>query len=422
VISRINHFFLIPMKTNILITHIENTLNYGSAMMALNLIHGLMAKTTHELEIFCECDDYNLDRLKEGSGVYSLKKFDPASKDLSFSDKIEKYVFGNHQSIKDITTKFDVMIVLGGDDLSEVYKKGTVLKGSVYQAINKDCQVILASQSFGPFTGLTKWMTAKLFKDITIISRDDNSFHFTKNQMKIKNVLRSRDFALLPLPDQEKFNKILDEIPGLHEPYVTLVPSGLWRKYASNQKEYVQTWLGILEMVKMRFPNHQVVLLGHVLKPEKCNDLTIIHAMMKQLTTEEKEGVIPITAHLQPAEARAILGKSDFVITGRMHAAVSTFFMKKPAISLAYSEKYSGVIGRGLDLQHLIIDSRGRTWGRNSPIINEVSQKIDLIENQGASLTQKIIAKTDECQVMVNDQIDFILEKIESVHPKQEVY
>jgi len=410
------------MKTNILITHIENTLNYGSAMMALNLIHGITQKSKHELEIYCECDAYNLERLKEGSQVFDLKRIDPAPKDLSFSDKVEKYILGNHSSIKNITTNFDVMIVLGGDDLSEVYKKGTVLKGSVYQSINKDCLVILASQSFGPFTGFTKWMTSRLFKDITIISRDDNSFLFTKNQLKIKNVMRSRDFALLPLPAQEKFNEILQTLPNLQAPYITMVPSGLWKKYANSQKDYVQTWIGILKMLKKRFPTHQVVLLGHVLMPEKSNDLTIINAMIKKLSKEDKKGVVSITAHLQPAEARAILGKSDFVVTGRMHAAVSTFFMKKPAISLAYSEKYTGVIGKGLDLQDLIIDSRGRTWGIDSPIIEDVSQKIDYIQNEGKALTDKIAMKTKECQLLVNDQIDFILEKIDSVHKPQMVH
>jgi colanic acid/amylovoran biosynthesis protein len=408
------------MKTNILITHIENTLNYGSAMMAINLIHGIKKRSAHQLEIFCECDEYNLNRLKEGSQVFDLKRIDPAPKELNFSDKVEKYILGNHSSIKNIKTNFDVMIVLGGDDLSEVYKKGTILKGSVYQSINKDCLVILASQSFGPFTGLTKWLTSRLFKDITIISRDDNSFNFTKNQLKIKNVMRSRDFALLPLPSQEKFNDILFSFPSLNNnPYITLVPSGLWKKYSKNKKEYIQTWMGILALVKERFPHHQVVLLGHVLMPEKSNDLTIINAMVKLLSKENKKRVIAVTKHLQPAEARAILGKSQFVITGRMHAAVSTFFMNKPAISLAYSEKYSGVIGKGLNLQDLIIDSRDRDWGFHSSILDEVSQKIDYIEKEGKTLMTKITKNTQDCQVLVNAQIDYIIEKIESVHQCQ---
>jgi colanic acid/amylovoran biosynthesis protein len=410
------------MKTKILITHIENTLNYGSAMMAINLIHGLVKGADHDIDIYCECDDYHLNRLKEGSQFFDLKRIDPPKKDLKFKEKVEKYLMGTHPSIKEIAAYFDLMIVLGGDDLSEVYKKGTILKGSVYHSINKNCLVILASQSFGPFKGFTKWMTSRLFKDITIISRDDNSFNFTKNQMRIKNVVRSRDFALLPLPAQERYNKILNKLPQLEKPYVTLVPSGLWRKYADQKQEYVATWVGILRYVQKRFPNHLVVLLGHVLKPEKSNDLIIIKAMLKHLSLEEQERVLTITSHLQPAEARAILGKSDFVITGRMHAAVSTFFMKKPAISLAYSEKYSGVIGKGLDLQDLIIDSRDRSWGMDSPIIGEVGQKIDYIQEEGALLTQKISNKTHECQELVNDQIQFILEKINALHQRQMVH
>lgn len=80
------------MKTRILITHISQTLNYGSAMMALNLI-SRMKPLLPNSEIYCECDDYHLDRLKVGTGIHDLKKFDALfNTKLTPITKVKRYI------------------------------------------------------------------------------------------------------------------------------------------------------------------------------------------------------------------------------------------------------------------------------------------------------------------------------------------
>lgn len=69
-----------------------------------------------------------------------------------------------------------------------------------------------------------------------------------------------------------------------------------------------------------------------------------------------------IKSHLLPFEARKILGGSKFVITGRMHAAISSFEQGVPVISYAYSRKYHGIIGEYFGMESLIIDIRDITW------------------------------------------------------------
>ncbi|WP_200977128.1 polysaccharide pyruvyl transferase family protein [Echinicola sp. 20G] len=401
------------MNQKILITHVAATLNYGSAMMALNLISRIKPLIDKETEIYCECDDFNFERIKTGTGCDDLKQYQLKDQtNIPASQKFQKYFLGKDESISEITDNFDMLIVLGGDDLSEVYKKGAILKGSIYNAINKKCKVILAGQSFGPFSGTTKLITSRLYKNIPIISRDDNSYEFSK-KIGIKKTVRSRDLALLPLPYQEEFGKeIRKKYPEIGTKYITLVSSGLWRKYHTDKEEYVQTWLGIIDLVKVKFPDHKIVLLGHVLAPLKSDDRVIINEIINHIGKDKLGNIIPITEILQPAEAREILGGSYMIITGRMHAAVSSFFMRKPAISLAYSEKYAGVIGRGLGLPETIIDCRNRPYGRDSIIIQELDKKINNVESVYDSLVSKIDEKVSECSKMVMDQVDFIVKEI----------
>ncbi len=398
----------------ILITHITNTLNYGSAMMAINLIAGLRKHfSEQDLEIYCECDNYHLARLKVGTGDESLKncllpKEDRGSK----LGKVNKYLFGKSKTFEYIGTQFDTMIVLGGDDLSESYMMGAMIAGLNYYHINKKCTVILAGQSLGPFSGMYKFLASFIFRNISVITRDDNSYKFTVNDLKAKNVLQSRDLALTDLPKQDRFNEIINKKNLTEKKYIVVVLSGLVHHYTNDVTGYIKTWKKIVSNLIDKYPTYRIVMLGHVLSPKHADDTVIINEVYSAMSDEKKKHLIKLTEEIQPAEARAILGESRFVITGRMHAAVSTLFMGKPAIALAYSEKYDGVISKGLKLPELVVDCRNQQWGDESQIIEKVMKKVVDIEDNYFNLKQKISFNVDECSQMVNSQIEYIVKKI----------
>jgi colanic acid/amylovoran biosynthesis protein len=396
----------------ILITHVQNTLNYGSAMMAINLLYGLRKHfSSDDLEIYCECDEYHLKRLKVATSDNSLQSYSPPKEQLKTKfDVINKYLFGKSRRVDAISSEFDVMIVLGGDDLSETYMRGAIFKGAVYHHINKRCKVILAGQSLGPFDGIYKHIASYVFKNITVITRDDNSYDFTSNKLKIKNVLKSRDLALSTLPKQKEFNRVADLKIPTEKKYLVVVPSGLADRYTSDHEGYLETWSEIIKYIIQRYPNYNIVMLSHVLLPSHADDSVVIDKLYYMI--KDKQSLVKLTNRMQPAEARAILGGAEFVITGRMHAAVSTIFMGKPAIALAYSEKYAGTIGRGLQLPELIVDCREKQWGRESLIVGKIINKILYIETNYSSLVDKINLNSKICSEKVTEQIDYIAHKI----------
>lgn len=398
----------------ILITHVQNTLNYGSAMMAINLLHGLRKYfSSDDLEIYCECDEYHLGRLKDATGDKSLKKYSPPIEKIdSKLDVINKYFFGKSSMIDSISSEFDVMIVLGGDDLSEIYKRGAIFKGATYYHINKRCKVILAGQSLGPFDGIYRLVASYVFRNITLITRDDNSYDFISDKLKIKNVLKSRDLALSALPKQNEFNEIVKSKRITEKKYLVVVPSGLINRYTNDHLGYIQTWSEIINYLINRYPNHNIIMLSHVLLPTHADDSVIIDKVYDMI--ENRQSLIKVTQRMQPVEARAILGGSEFVITGRMHAAVSTLFMGKPAIALAYSEKYAGTIGRGLQLPELLVECRDKEWGKESSIIDDVIEKILSIETNYHNLVEKINLNSKICSEKVDEQICYIADKIKS--------
>ena len=100
--------------------------------------------------------------------------------------------------------------------------------------------------------------------------------------------------------------------------------------------------------------------------------------------------MIAIDDEMMPSEAREILGNGLFTITGRMHAAVSTLFMRKPAISLSYSIKYSGVIGDGLDLNNLVIECKDSKLWQEGKVSQMVEEKVEYVLNNYDDLVDKI--------------------------------
>lgn len=399
----------------ILIAHISNTLNYGSAMMAINLIAGLRERGGQQFEIYCDCDLYHLNRLKEATGDKTLQSFLVEKPDSNRPKlrKIYELLAGKSNFVKQISSQFDLMVVLGGDDLSETYMKGAMLRGLAYRHINKSCKVVLAGQSLGPFTGIYMLLARQIFHDIMVITRDDNSFEFCVKKLKLPSVHQSRDLAIYPLPLQEKWDRFFDTLDLDVDGYVVVVPSGLVTKYTNDRTGYIETWKEVVRLILRRNNQIKLVLLAHVLAPAGSTDVPVIEDLFAQFSDKEKERLVICKVPIQPAEARALLGKSKFVVTGRMHAAVSTLFAGKPSISLAYSEKYMGVIGRGFDLPELIIDCREHRWGKNSYLIEKISNIINKIEDDPEALIEKIKKKVVECQGMVNKQIDIIYKNID---------
>ena len=106
----------------ILLQHIKNTLNYGSMMMAENLITYL--NKIYNEKIYYEIDSTkqeDLDRLKEATGYEDIS-FQKTRVPTNIS-KVKK-ILDYKKYMHNISNEYDYIIFLGGDDFSELYAKG----------------------------------------------------------------------------------------------------------------------------------------------------------------------------------------------------------------------------------------------------------------------------------------------------------
>lgn len=400
-----------------MITHTPNTFNYGSAMMAINLIHYLNIKFNGNVQFAVDTrteDDFTnlvkctgLKNIEVNSVLPDKAKLLLEGKDVKLDiDWINEYCDG-------IIDYYDCFIVLGGDDLSEYYNIEHMIN-ELYK-INKIAQAIpvfLIGQTIGPFTEWRIEYATKMLNGLNIYTRDLTTYEYLINELKLNSdyIRKSSDLAFLKLPYQDEIdNKALlrqFELEG--DKYVTLVPSGLGMSgdyYTADVKGYINNWIKVIKYI-IDEKGLKVVLMPHVFRPDKFSDMLAINEIMRSMEKSYLRDIICIAdMFFLPLKARIILGNSKFTITGRMHPSISTFEMRKPSISISYSVKYKGIIGRDLKCDELIIESRKELW-ENEGIADKTIEKIEYTIINYDSLINKIDKNVKKCEMEVFDMLD----------------
>ena len=396
---------------NIRIEHASNPLNYGTNMMVTNFMYYLdkeMKKNNKYL-----LDVTNEEDLNNYKNQYKLGNMEKQLVDYDFTyanstverlfNKIKReYVnkYATDKLIKKMISEIDVLIVLGGDDLSEYYSIDS-LKKEFYRlnSIKKECKTILVGQTIGPFKDERIKLAQESFNEINIYSRDPWTTRYLKEVLKINSVEDSADLAFLPLPEQDNLNvkeSVLKKYNLTNSKYITIVPSGLYKSYCSDKEKYVENIIGIINYISKNHKEYKMVLLPHVLRNSEIDDRNIIKEIENKLG--KREDITYIYDEMDPLQARFILGNGYLTITGRMHGAISTLQMRKPAISIAYSVKYKGVIGEGLDLNELIVEgSKKEDWKKNI-IEKNVCNKLEYVLSNYDNLIEKINQKINDTE------------------------
>lgn len=393
----------------ILLEHVPHSLNYGTTMMAVNLINALKGTS---IEIY-------LDTQKEEDIINIRKSINgiKIKKDTFFQKRKKRFIRVFYkifiQPIK--VHKYDYIFILGGDDLSEYYGRLNFLINAISLLFysKKKKRLFLLGQSVGPFTGINKIIAKYLISKSNLYTRDQYCSSYVKEILKIDNFVEARDLAFLSLPFQEQTSNFFKNYFLNTNEYITLVPSGLVECYTKNYEKYISQWMDCILKIMEKYPDKKIVLLAHVVSLDDSGDINIIEELFRKIPISEKNRVIKITESILPVEARNVLGNSWCVITGRMHAAVSTFQMGKPAISLSYSVKYRGVIGNGLNREDLIIESANEDFWKEEQISKHIIEKLCYLENNYSKILQEVVEAVNQNKFIVQNMLLEIKNKIE---------
>lgn len=371
----------------ILILHAYNTFNSGSLMMLTNFVHYMSLKKKNYsfyVELKSKEDFYRLkSELKTKNKIHFLKK-----KKIDYSKlygKINgffyKHFFYNKEILKN---NYSAIVVLSGDDLSEYYVGWKIFSELLrLYFLSKKLPVFLVGQTIGPFYSWRKKIASFSLKKCNIYLRDSFSKKYLENELKINNAFLSSDLAFFDLPLQKKHCNFYKNFNIKKNNYIVVMPSGLYVKYTSNKNDYISIWVKIIKELfyHKEFKTKKIVILAHVFNPSPFDDLSIINEILDNLGLDLKQNIVIIKDQILPSQSRSIMGNALFTLTGRMHAAISSLQMNKPAISLSYSVKYKGIIGDDLGLNDLVIEAKGENLWKNDLLLNELNLKLKNVQD-----------------------------------------
>lgn len=393
-------------RTKILLEHVPHSLNYGTTMMAINFINFFKDKN---VDIFLDTQNIeDISRLKESCEYSNIYK------DSFFKRRKNKFIRIFYKLFIQpfVLRKYDYIFILGGDDLSEYYGRLLFFINALSMMMysQKRKRLFLLGQSVGPFTGINKLIAKILIKNSNLYTRDTYCSEYLRNNLKINYFKEMKDLAFLDLPFQKNERiDILNKYNLEESKYISIVPSGLYKSYTLNYNTYLKNWIQVIETLLENYPKEKILLLAHVVSSDSSSDINIIEDIYSSISFEKRKQIVKIITPILPVEARYLLGNSIYTITGRMHAAVSTFQMYKPAISLSYSIKYKGVIG-DLGRSDLIIEASNNSIWEKYLVKEKILDKIKYLKENYTNIIKEIKESIDITKKEVEKNLNEIKE------------
>jgi colanic acid/amylovoran biosynthesis protein len=289
--------------------------------------------------------------------------------------RLSQWVIRRNTVLRDLSKADVCLSVAGGDSFSDIYGLVRLIYVSLPQilVLLLGKRLILLPQTLGPF----KSRSAKLIANF-IMTRASRIY--ARDYLSVKVT----DFSI----DSENGNGkvrfcydlafILDSSPPRHIDVVGLLDYqsgraalvglnvsgllmmggytkgnmfGLKTSYASLVRAMVDRM--ILE------EDANVLLIPHVFGTDvnSESDLVACEKVYQELKSIHGDRIGFVSSRHNQSEIKKIIGSCDFFIGARMHACIAALSQNVPAVAIAYSDKFKGVM-QTLGVDRLVVDPR----------------------------------------------------------------
>jgi polysaccharide pyruvyl transferase WcaK-like protein len=318
--------------------------------------------------------------------------------------KIKNKIISKNFYLKHIVESDIVASMAGGDSFSDIYGIKRFLYVSLPQLLvlfmGKD--LVLLPQTIGPFKRKLMRLIARyiLNRSKIVYSRDHAGLKEIQNFLGNKYALGKFrfcydiGFVVEPIkPDNmdvdDIFKKGKDDscIVGLNVSGL-LFMGGYTKNNMFGLKINYGKFINSLIDFLIQKKNVNVLLVPHVFGAgiNSESDSIVCQKIYNKLKTKYKDKLFVINGKYNLNEIKYIIGRCNFFIGSRMHACIAALSQNIPAISIAYSKKFFGVM-QTISVESLVADPREMGEEEILNIINKAYEHRDLLREK---LEQKI--------------------------------
>jgi colanic acid/amylovoran biosynthesis protein len=209
--------------------------------------------------------------------------------------------------------------------------------------------VVKCSQAVGPFTGVLNRGAGRfvLPRVEAVLTRGETT-HEHARSLGLTNARRADDLAfLLQVPSSASctVDELL-EAAAAREPFVAVAPSAVVRQYCAKQGlDYIDMLARFVRHVRAHH-DLDIVIVPHSVRPghpeSRMNDLPACVDLHAAIGNDAR--VHLVARNLSPAELRALIGRSEVLVTSRFHAMISALATTTPPLVVGWSHKYEEVL------------------------------------------------------------------------------
>lgn len=126
-----------------------------------------------------------------------------------------------------------------------------------------------------------------------------------------------------------------------------------------------------------------VLLVPHVFGASQHseNDSVVCEKIYSDLKEKYKDKLFLVEGSYNQNEIKYIIGQCDFFIGSRMHACIAALSQYIPAVAIAYSKKFFGVI-QTIEMESLVADPKKMSIEKILEIINQAYEQRNIIQER----------------------------------------
>jgi colanic acid/amylovoran biosynthesis protein len=306
--------------------------------------------------------------------------------------KIRKRVIAGNIWLSRIAEADIVASIAGGDSFSDIYGMGRLLYVSLPQflALILGKKLVLLPQTIGPFQGVLGKMIARIIlNNATLVySRDHQGLDDVNNLIgsnKADKKIRfcyDVGFLVDPVKPVEKDIERFTNLNSSKLPVIGFNVSGLLYMggYTKNNMfglkvDYRQLVFDVIEQLIIK-TEATVLLVPHVFGSGQYSesDSAVCESIYAELRSRYPDKLYLVRGNYDQGGIKYIIGQCDFFIGSRMHACIAALSQNIPAVTIAYSDKFIGVL-RTIHAEANVADPRKLTNEEILAVIDRVYEQ-----------------------------------------------
>lgn len=334
------------------------------------------------------------------------------AKVLPYKKLTRKLVDGN-ECLRKIEQADLFVSIAGGDSFSDIYGLGRLLYVALPQilVLLVGKRLILMPQTLGPFrTRLAKAIARYILRRAQLVySRDYQGIAATNTllgwQGDSGKVRFCHDVGFVVDPvgppeiEMEGFLAMPEGVVGLNVSGLLFTESGNRDNVFGLRTDYRELVYALLDFL-LRRKKMKVLLVPHVFTvdwdTESDSVVTVNEPTVHEPTESDSSVCQKIFEELRSKypgqlglvrglynqnEIKHIIGQCDFFIGSRMHACIAALSQNVPAVAVAYSDKFVGVMGT-IGIESLVADPRTMRMEEIVRIVDRAYDQRLLIRSQ----------------------------------------